>query len=427
MPIQSRPPTNTAIGLGLPSGSEVGLHQWSPLHVEKRFASGGSERETAQCRCADPKRKKRTRLLLILLILILLYLLADTIFLNVRVLRTSSSTSSTSDADGRSSAGGSSYILSAEQESCLTQFSVNAPTNATGYPCATCLPLLQSIPGNFSSETDNDAQTLLNSVQFCGLQSLFGSSGSTAQTSLAGGGWVKDVKFCAWSGVQCGNDGRVASLQLTFPAVPTAIPSGIGALTGLQTLQIIGDGTVPAGSLPSAFSNLTALTSLHLESTALGALPDALFTSGALSKVTALTLVKNANSGGALPNVGRLALKSLVIDGQPLSTSLSSLLNSSSLPASLTTLSVTSTLLNGTLPASISTYTALAELHLDGTNLQAPLPAAFPPSLQILSLANNSALSGSLPGALCASQKLTSCALTGTGFAQGSKCGVCTF
>ena len=33
--------------------------------------------------------------------------------------------------------------------------------------------------------------------------------------------------------------------QLTFPAVPASIPSELGDLSGLQNLQVIGNGAVP--------------------------------------------------------------------------------------------------------------------------------------------------------------------------------------
>lgn len=47
-----------------------------------------------------------------------------------------------------------------------------------------------------------------------------------------------------------------------------------------------------AGDLPAAFNNLTALNTLHLESTAINTLPSPVLAS--LGKLATLTLVKNA-------------------------------------------------------------------------------------------------------------------------------------
>jgi hypothetical protein len=73
-----------------------------------------------------------------------------------------------------------------------------------------------------------------------------------------------------------------------------------GALTG----QFV------AGPFPVAFGALTMLTSLHLENTALGALPDT------LQNITSLTLVRNAHVGSSLPpSIGDGALRSLYAVG----------------------------------------------------------------------------------------------------------------
>jgi hypothetical protein len=61
-----------------------------------------------------------------------------------------------------------------------------------------------------------------------------------------------------------------------------------------------------AGPFPTDFGALTKLTTLHLENTALGALPDT------LQHLTSLTLVRNAQIGSSLPpSIGGSALQSL--------------------------------------------------------------------------------------------------------------------
>lgn len=85
--------------------------------------------------------------------------------------------------------------------------------------------------------------------------------------------------------------------QLTTPAIPASLPPALSVLPGLQTLQLTGDGTAPQGPLPL----LPALATLQLESTALGALPDAFFAANGSTGITTLTLVRNAQMGGGLP------------------------------------------------------------------------------------------------------------------------------
>jgi hypothetical protein len=95
--------------------------------------------------------------------------------------------------------------------------------------------------------------------------------------------------------------------QLTFPGTPASLPAELGTLIGLQSLTVVGNGVIPGGSLPNSFMNLTALTTLHLESTGLGGLPDRLFGGGGgsggegLGKVQTVQLIKNAGMGGVLP------------------------------------------------------------------------------------------------------------------------------
>jgi hypothetical protein len=205
------------------------LPEWPPLHVQKR-------------------KSHRTRiiLLLCLLIIILLFLIANVIFLNIRVLSVQTATPSSTP-------------LSVNAQQCLSQYILNAPSSPPSYPCSTCLPILQAVP--LSSNSQN-AQQIINAIQFCGLRAIFDTANSQGQASL---GWVNDVQFCAWNGVTCDSSGRVANLsvhstkfayshsptyrQLTFPGVPATLPNELGALTGLESLQVIGGNSIPGMSL----------------------------------------------------------------------------------------------------------------------------------------------------------------------------------
>jgi len=104
-----------------------------------------------------------------------------------------------------------------------------------------------------------------------------------------------------------------ARRQLTSPAVPASLPAQFTNLTVLESLEIVGDGNSPAGPFPADFSALTKLTSLHLENTALVALPDT------LQHLTSLTLVRNTRIGSSLPpSVEGGALRSLIVNNEPL-------------------------------------------------------------------------------------------------------------
>ncbi|KAI0774819.1 L domain-like protein [Trametes elegans] len=385
--------------------------------------------EKQQQRCCEHchKKRKRDKYLVIALVLFLLYLLGNVVFLNVRTLNATQSTSP--PAARASPSASSSTALSVDAEQCISQYNLNAPTDPQDYPCSTCYPVLSAVPANFSDGDAQDAQTVANAVQFCGLRSMFESANNAGQSALSNGGWVKDVRFCTWSGVKCDGSGRVSSLQLSFPSVPANVPSEIGGLTGLTSLQIVGDTNVPGGTLPSSFTNLTSLTSLDLQSTAVTAIDANLFSS--LNQITTLTLVKNTKMGGDLPSsLFALPLQNLVVNDQSVSSdTLSNIVSSNSLQGSLKLLDLSATSLSGAIPASISAFTALTELHLDGNVLANPLPVSFPTTLQALTLTNNTGLSGAVASgtAFCGLARLTSCDVRGTGLTAQGACGVCTF
>lgn len=98
---------------------------------------------------------------------------------------------------------------------------------------------------------------------------------------------------------------------MTTPGVPASVPTELGTLTGLQSISIIGNNRVPAGTVPPSFNNLTALTTLHLESTGLSALPDTLFAKGAIDGLQTVQLIKNTGMGGVPGNLIGLGLKNM--------------------------------------------------------------------------------------------------------------------
>ncbi|KIK22312.1 hypothetical protein PISMIDRAFT_504008 [Pisolithus microcarpus 441] len=391
------------------------LSQWPPLNVEKR-----------RCTCHhDPhreakmkRRKRRSRCLLILLIIILLFLIGNVIYLNVRVLSLMNTSSSLSTNP-------TTQELSADALQCISQYTLNAPSSPSSYPCSTCLPALQGVPSSFTSNAANaqDAQTISNAVQFCGLRAVYETADSQGQATLGNGSWSQTINFCTWTGVACDNSGRVSSLALTYPGVPATLPNEIGALSDLQTLTVVGGNTVPAGSLPDSFVNLTAMTTLHLESTAITALPDTLFSSPGLTNISTLALLRNSKMGISLPSsITKLTgLHSLLVNSQALSPSpLSTIVDSSMLVASLQTLDLTSTSLTGTIPTSITSFKNLTQLLLGSNNLTGTVPT-MPSTLKELQLGGNSALTGAFA---CSSNTLQTCSFAGTNVSVAG-CGVC--
>lgn len=202
IPIQEVPSRND-----LYAEVEEQMRTWSPLHIEKKPQSQPQPRQPCQhCRCKDKRRRKQGRFCLALLVIVLLYLLANTIVLNVKVF------SDGNTSDGQLGTSNNTYTLSKAQELCLLEFEVNAPSNASLYPCSTCLSKLQQIPSDFGFSNASDSQLLSNSIQFCGMQSLLSASSGVAQSGLVNGGWGQDTSFCTWTGVQCNSQGQVQNL-----------------------------------------------------------------------------------------------------------------------------------------------------------------------------------------------------------------------
>ncbi|KAI0250086.1 hypothetical protein BJV78DRAFT_1283544 [Lactifluus subvellereus] len=282
--------------------------EWPPLNVRKQATQDAPHDQ-------PPTRIQtlRARAPVVALVAFLLYLFVNVVFLNVRLsaLARMPAQLPVAVVTPPASAPTTTDTLPADTRQCIAQYTVDAPSDPTGYPCSACLPLLAALPPSATAVYP----PALDAIQFCGLRSIWEGAGQRGQAGLEAGGWVKDIKFCTWAGVRCDGTGRVSSLQLTFPAVPVSLPAEFTHLTALEALNIVGDGNTPAGPFPVAFGALTMLTSLHLENTALGALPDT------LQNITSLTLVRNAHVGSSLPpSVGNGNLRSLVVN-EPLTLS----------------------------------------------------------------------------------------------------------
>lgn len=157
-----------------------------------------------------------SRTLILALIIFLLYLFVNVIVLNVRsfapsempskLLSATTPSASTPSASPTSTV----MMISTDTQQCITQYMLDAPSDPTGYPCDTCLPLLAAVPANASSVYP----VARDGTQFCGLRSIWEDAGQQGQAGLEAGGWVENVKFCTWSGVRCNGAGRVSSLYV---------------------------------------------------------------------------------------------------------------------------------------------------------------------------------------------------------------------
>jgi hypothetical protein len=180
------------------------MPEWPPLNVRK---------QVPQCACHSQQgpltrmQRLRNRALLVALAIFLLYLFINVIVLNVRsfsspqlpaflVVTPTASAPTNTDA------------LSANTQQCISQYMLDAPSDPTGYPCDTCLPLLAAL----SPSATAVYPAALAATQFCGLRSLWEDAGQQGQAALEAEGWVNDVKFCTWAGVRCDGTGRVSSL-----------------------------------------------------------------------------------------------------------------------------------------------------------------------------------------------------------------------
>ena len=183
---------------------------WKLDHVR------GSDAQHA--RYADPQptrtQERYTPALHFAFIIFLLYLFINVIVLNVRSFSLSHSSLRSLPTIPPASAPPNTVMLSADTHQCLTQYMLNAPNDPKGYPCSTCLPLLLAVPTNSSAVYP----VARDATQFCGLRSIWEDAGQQGQVGLEAGGWVKDVKFCTWSGVRCNGAGRVSSLYVSSPS-----------------------------------------------------------------------------------------------------------------------------------------------------------------------------------------------------------------
>jgi len=181
------------------------LPPWAPLNLDRKEKSPLPTSHPARSYSVPQKKqkKRRFRWCTFLLILIILALLGNVTFLNVRVVELTKIISENTPSSPTPTSTPSNPSLSDDVNECLSQFTLNAPSDPSAYPCSTCLSVLSNVTNN------TDAA---NALQFCGLRAILENTSTAGQAALSQAGWGKDLSVCTWSGVSCSDSGLVTSL-----------------------------------------------------------------------------------------------------------------------------------------------------------------------------------------------------------------------
>jgi Leucine-rich repeat (LRR) protein len=208
-------------------------------------------------------------------------------------------------------------------------------------------------------------------------------------------GWAPaDAACCSWSGVTCGDLGRVVGLDLSNRSLQGAISSSLASLDGLVTLNLSRNAL--RGPAPRELGRLERLRALDLS---VNALSGPFGAGGGFPAIEAVNISYNSFTGPhpAFPGAANLT----VLDAS--GNNFTGRVNASALcvvaPVEVLRFSVNA--FSGEVPTGFGTCKALAELSLDGNGFTGDLPGDLhaAPSLSRLSLQGNQ-LSGNLGNAL---------------------------
>ena len=186
--------------------------------------------------------------------------------------------------------------------------------------------------------------------------------------------WKTDQALSTWSGVTTGAGGRVTGLNLSFNSLSGTIPTELGDLTALQTLNFANNSGL-TGGIPTQLGSLTALRTLDLSN-------NSGLTGGIPTELGDLTALEYLDLGGCWSLSGTIP------------TQLASLTALKQLDLSLISLT-------GGIPTELGDLTALEDLDLRETGLTGEIPTELGKltALNSLDLSKNS-LSGGIPAEL---------------------------
>ena len=183
--------------------------------------------------------------------------------------------------------------------------------------------------------------------------------------------WLSDRPIGEWYGVTTDGSGRVTGLHLSSNDLSGQLPTKLGDLSELQTLQL--QENQLSGPIPAELGNLAKLQGLWLSVNQLsGPIPAEL---GNLAKLSGLFLHENQLSGPIPAELGNLAnLVDLSLDRNELSGPIPAELGNL---ANLRSLWLHENQLSGPLPDSFTGMDSLYRLEWHSTELCAPTDAAF--------------------------------------------------
>lgn len=111
-----------------------------------------------------------------------------------------------------------------------------------------------------------------NPTQLSALQDLYSStSGKYWHFASGTNNWIVGTDYCSWNGVMCdANCNYVTSLMLPSANMKGTLPSSLGNLIGLQTLDLSGNGYLN-GTLPTnILTSFSQLETLKIDMTSIG-------------------------------------------------------------------------------------------------------------------------------------------------------------
>ena len=188
------------------------------------------------------------------------------------------------------------------------------------------------------------------------LLSLMGTLAGSADLK-----WSEETEISGWDGiVVSGNPQRVTGLNLRGKGLNGSIPSGLGDLGSLSTLDLSENQLT--GSIPSGLGDLGSLSTLNLSTNQLtGSIPSDL---GKLSSLSTLNLSTNQLSRSIPSELGGLSsLTTLNLSGNELTGSIPSKLGNLS---SLTQLKLSDNKLDWEIPEELNLLDKLESVSLEG-------------------------------------------------------------
>jgi len=233
------------------------------------------------------------------------------------------------------------------------------------------------------------------------LEAMFDQTGGPDGDWKTSTAWKTDANFCTWYGVDCDENGSVASIQLGSNGLKGSVPSLIWTLPNLVHLKIYGnDISLDVEGIGFAQN----LQTLGLDDTGMKSLEGI----GKARSLTNLNVAKNNLAGNLPEELSRLVnIQTLDLSQNRFTGELPFWLKNF---ASLTSLSVSNNKLEGNVPdfASLSKLSYLDLSHNEfGGNLSPTLLAGSPPDDKIVVDLSYNKIKGVIPGALSRLSRLS--------------------